>query len=227
MTTESSEAAAQDWELAVDGECLHLRDGTAVQVRRVRPDDGPAVTVFLEHLCRESLELRYFSAVRPDTVAGEILRNSSEVRRVSVLLESVSPTPTQILGHAEYVGSSAAPTQAEVAFLIADDTHGQGAATLLLRQLARHARAAGILTFSAVVLNENKSMRDVFTQAGFPFSILFEREEVLIELDIRQESQTALAVRNDLSPLFPIPDADPTVAAVPEPGDLDRPLRST
>jgi acetate---CoA ligase (ADP-forming) len=173
---------------------FHLRDGSPVRVRQVRPDDRPAVRDFVGGLCRESLELRFFSAVHPESIVDEIVGGPFAPDRVSLVLETVGSTPSRIVGHAEYIRFPADPSRAEVAFLIADDFQGHGAATLLLRQLARIAREAGIRTFSAVVLNENQAMRDVFTRAGYPYTLLFEREEALLELDIREKDPTALAV---------------------------------
>lgn len=194
MSTEGADALSRGGDPGEGGVYFRLRNGLRVRVRRATPADRPAVLEFLGHVCRESLELRFFSAMNPETVAAEILAEPPNPDRVSVVLETVDPPTPRILGHAEYVRFPADRTRAEVAFLIADDVHGHGAATILLRQLAHHARAAGIRRFSAVVLNENQAMRDVFMNAGFPYTILFERAEALVELDIREESHTSLAV---------------------------------
>jgi GNAT superfamily N-acetyltransferase len=60
------------------------------------------------------------------------------------------------------------PTQAEVAFVVADKFQHHGIATMLLQQLAQQARGSGITHLSAEVLAENKPMLSVFHAAGFP-----------------------------------------------------------
>jgi GNAT superfamily N-acetyltransferase len=60
------------------------------------------------------------------------------------------------------------PTQAEVAFVVADEFQHHGIATLLLHQLALQARGAGVTHLVAEVLAENKPMLSVFHGAGFP-----------------------------------------------------------
>jgi RimJ/RimL family protein N-acetyltransferase len=62
------------------------------------------------------------------------------------------------------------PKQAEVAFTVADDLQGRGAATRLLEQLATRAAAIGIEQFVAEVLPENTAMLKVFRDAGFEVS---------------------------------------------------------
>ena len=59
------------------------------------------------------------------------------------------------------------PAVAEVAFTVADELQGRGAATRLLEQLAARAAEAGIESFVAEVLPENAAMLSVFRDAGF------------------------------------------------------------
>lgn len=174
------------------GELCRLRDGTLVRIRPVEPSDRAGVLEFLHLLSRDSLELRFFSAVTAEVVAGEILEGKVWPDRLSLILETVDPRPPQIVGHAEYVRSPQDGTRAEVAFLIADHHQGQGAGTLLLRQLARWARKAEIRTFDAVVMAENRAMLDVFTGAGFPNITVWEGTEARVELDIARDPRSAL-----------------------------------
>jgi len=169
-----------------------LRDRSRVRVRPVVPSDRPAVVDFLCHLSRESLELRFFSAVTAEVVAAEILNGKGWPERLSLVLETIGEPVPRIVGHGEFVRSSRDPSHAEVAFLVADDHQGRGAGTLLLRQLARHARRAGVRTFDAVVMTENGAMLDMFTGAGFPSTTAWSGEEATVELDISHEVSTAL-----------------------------------
>ena len=65
-----------------------------------------------------------------------------------------------------YVGAR----RPEVAFAVADAWQGHGIATILLAHLAHAAASAGIDTFRAIVLPENRRMLQVFHDSGFPMS---------------------------------------------------------
>jgi GNAT superfamily N-acetyltransferase len=165
-----------------------LRDGTLVRIRRVEAADQDEVLEFLGRVTPESLELRFFARVRPEIVATEILAPAEPGDRASLIVESADPgTSPSILGHGEYLRSRIHPEQAEVAFLVADDHHGQGIATLLLWSLARSARARGILQFDAFTLPENRAMIDVFLCAGFPCQLHYKDGLELVALDIHRE----------------------------------------
>jgi acetate---CoA ligase (ADP-forming) len=188
--------SAEQWPLefpgSLGGELCRLRDGTLVRIRPVEPSDRTRVVEFLQRLSRESLELRFFSAVTTEVVADEILGGKTWPDRLSLVLETNDHRPPQIIGHAEYDRSPRGGTRAEVAFLIADEHQGQGAGTLLLRQLARWARKAGIRSFDAVVLAENRAMLEMFTGAGFPNITVWEGTEARVELDIARDPRSAL-----------------------------------
>jgi GNAT superfamily N-acetyltransferase len=59
-------------------------------------------------------------------------------------------------------------TEAEVAFIVADEFQHHGIGGLLLDELVKAARDRGVETFTAQTLAENKAMLDVFRHAGFP-----------------------------------------------------------
>jgi len=163
-----------------------LRDGVPVRIRAAKETDREAVEDFLRTVSKESLKLRFFSAIRTQSVVEEVLGQAVFPSRLSLLLLTDEPHP-RIIGHGEYVRFPTDPTRAEVAFLIADGFRSRGGATLLLHALARIARREPISTFVACVLRENLAMQDVFTGSGYPYSVVIEEGEVLVELDIREQ----------------------------------------
>ncbi len=169
-----------------------LRDGTLVQVRSALPQDRPRVMEFLRHVTKDSLELRFLAAVRPETAASEILAPRDPHNRVSLLLELPGPAPAVVIAHGEYVRSHSNPSRAEVAFLVADGQQGEGAATLLLLHLARRARAGGIRQFDAITLPENRAMLDVFLGIGFPCAVTVHDGLGNVALDITREPETGI-----------------------------------
>jgi acetate---CoA ligase (ADP-forming) len=167
-----------------------LLDGTLVHLRTARPADRDRVLEFLDHTSRDSLALRYLHAVGPETAASEMLEPSAPHRRLSVLMDTDLPDPGTVLGHGEYICMDSEPTRAEVAFLVADRHQGEGAATMLLLALARHAREEGVEFFDAIVLPENSPMIDVFVGVGFPCSVALRDGLEQVSLDIGHEPMT-------------------------------------
>lgn len=170
------------------GDCdgFRLKDRTPVRIRRVLPSDRTAVLDFLRHLSRDSLELRFFSPVQKEVVIAEILREVGAGDRVSLVMETLDFRPSRIVTHGESIRSRADATTAEVAFLIADDHQRRGAGTLLLWQLARRARDAGIRSFEAVALSENPAMLGMFVASGLPCTIAWNSGEARVTLDVSQ-----------------------------------------
>ncbi|HLM18839.1 MAG TPA: GNAT family N-acetyltransferase, partial [Acidimicrobiia bacterium] len=78
---------------------------------------------------------------------------------------------------------------AEVAFMVDDDHHGMGIATLLLEHLAAIARSNDIKRFTAQTLGSNRPMLSVFARAGFPLQRRF--ESGVIDLDFEIEGTRA------------------------------------
>jgi acetate---CoA ligase (ADP-forming) len=169
---------------AVDDDCfLELRDETPVIVHPARARDLAEVVAFVERLSADSIELRFAGVVREEAVAREVLGARGGEERLSLLMETLEEVP-RVVGNGEYVRYRRDPDRAEVAFLVADEFQGRGAGTLLLRDLARRARSAGIRWFMAVVMAENVPMREVCLRAGFPYRVVRDGRPMLIELDI-------------------------------------------
>jgi acetate---CoA ligase (ADP-forming) len=171
-------------EQALEGDCfLELRDHTPVIVHRAHARDRAEVVAFVERLSTDSIELRFAAPVREEAVTRELLGTPESDERLSLLMETLEELP-RVVGNGEYVRYRRDPSRAEVAFLIADEFQGRGAGTLLLDELARRARSAGIRWFTAVVMAENFAMRDVFLRAGFPYRVVYDGPAMIIELDI-------------------------------------------
>jgi acetate---CoA ligase (ADP-forming) len=185
-------AAVRNGTGAFQGISGRLRDGTLVHLRTACPADRERVLEFLDHTSRDSLALRYLRTVGPETAASEMLEPSAPHRRLSLLMDMDFPDPGTVLGHGEYICMDSEPTRAEVAFLVADHHQGEGAATMLLIALARHARQEGVEFFDAVVLPENCQMIDVFVGAGFPCSVALRDGLEQVSLDIGQEPMTGI-----------------------------------
>ncbi len=211
-----------------------LLDGTPARIRPIVPSDTDRLTHFHEHLSRETVYRRFFSA-HPHLRPEELARFTRvDYRERLALIALVGDT---LVAVARY---DRAPftARAEVAFVVADAFQGHGLGTLLLEHLASAARRRGISTFEAETLSINHPMLDVFGQTGFPcerhrsegvIEVSFPISPIQAYLDAVIE-RDLLATRAALQPwLDAIPPADvrrglPGLAGRP---GLDRHLRVT
>ena len=135
---------------------------------------------FHRHLAPRSVYLRFFS-FHPTLSATEVQRFTcvDYINRLALVAE--------IDGRLIAVGrfdSKPGDSEAEVAFVVADEYQHHGIGSLLLDELAEAARARGITTFRAETLCENHTMLDVFRHAGFPVSSSIEYGTVTLRFPI-------------------------------------------
>jgi len=189
---------------SADEECyLELRDFTPVIVHRARRRDRAAVLEFVRRMSPETIELRFGSPMLEEAVSEEILGAGPAEHRVALVLETIGRVP-RIVGSAEYVVYPGDAARAEVAFLLEDEFQGRGAGTLLLHELARRARVRGVRRFTAIVAQENTAMRDVFRNSGYPYTIVRDGTQWLIELEIGAPAAgPTLGTTSHLGPAVP------------------------
>lgn len=134
-----------------------------IHVRPIRPDDAPRLAAFHRHLAPRSIYLRFFS-FHP-YLSDRELENFTSVDYED-RLALVAELDGQLLAVGRYERTPGS-TEAEVAFVVADDFQHHGIGGLLLDELARAALERGITTFVADTLQENHAMLDVFFHSGF------------------------------------------------------------
>ncbi|HKY14408.1 MAG TPA: GNAT family N-acetyltransferase [Microthrixaceae bacterium] len=146
------------------GLVVQLRDGSEIYIRPITPADAAGLIEFHGRLSPESIRLRFFSP-HPRLSSAEVDRftNVDHTKRDAL----VAVHDDTIVGVGRYEGS-AGSAEAEVAFVVADAWHHRGVATALLREVAAHARAAGLRRLVADTLAENHPMIDVFEHSGLP-----------------------------------------------------------
>ena len=140
--------------------------GTRVHVRPIRPDDAPRLVVFHSNLTPRSVYRRFFSA-HPKLSAKEVERFTcvDYVDRLALIAE----IGDRMVAVARY-DRTPDTSEAEVAFVVADDCQHHGIASLLLELLADAAWRVGITTFVASTLMENREMLNVFASSKFDTS---------------------------------------------------------
>lgn len=144
---------------------LHLRDGSRVLVRPIRPEDKARLEQGLDWLSPRSRYLRFHSQVQRLT-ASQLTYLTEIDHHDHEALVALDPDRPDLpgVGVARYIRTDEDPTIAEAAVTVVDDYQGRGIGTALLGLLEPLARERGIHTFRNYVLAENRTMLDIFTQ---------------------------------------------------------------
>lgn len=139
---------------------VRLRDGSALRIRPIRPEDKAAIAAGFERMSPASRYRRFFAPLRE--LSDDDLAYLTEVdHHDHEALIGFDPASGDPVGVARYI-RSIERTEAEVAVTVVDDWHGRGAATALLERLVRRAREEGIEHFVAVVLPDNHDALELF-----------------------------------------------------------------
>jgi acetyltransferase len=149
-----------------------LRDGTAVTIRPIRPEDEPLMVGFHEALSEESVYLRYAGVMKLSRrVAHDRLSRlcfidyDREMALVAVRRDDADGRES-LLG----VGRLAqlhGTRDGEFALLVRDDVQGQGLGSELLRRLVAVGRDEGLARIVGDILPENRAMQAVARALGF------------------------------------------------------------
>lgn len=157
-----------------------LGSGDTAYVRPLTTADKPALAAFHQRQSAESIYRRYFSP-KPRLSDSDLehFTNIDMVDRVALAVESQD----QFVAWASYERWPGR-NEAEAAFMVDDEFHGHGIATLLLEHLAAIARTNGIERFTAEVLGDNRGMLAVFSKAGWPLKRRFDSGVVDLDWDL-------------------------------------------
>lgn len=148
-----------------------LRDGCAIRIRTIRPDDKQRLLGHFSRLSVQSVYQRFFGFKK--ALTQEDLVHFTEldfVDAVGLVATLGQGDQERIVGVGRYFVGPAAPgvpRRAEVAFAVEDAHQGRGIATRLLEQLLPFARRAGVEVLEADVLDDNVPMLHVFFRMGF------------------------------------------------------------
>lgn len=148
-----------------------LRDGSAMRIRAIRPDDKARLAGHFARLSKRSIYRRFFRVKLVLTDAE--LKHFTEldfVDAVGLVATLGEGAQEEIVGVGRYYVDHEAPgaqRRAEVAFAVEDAHQGRGIATRLLEQLLSFARQGHIDTLEGDVLADNVHMLHVLSRMGF------------------------------------------------------------
>jgi GNAT superfamily N-acetyltransferase len=137
---------------------------TRFVVRAITSSDAAALDRFHRALSSDSVRLRWFTA-HPRLTEAEIRRFTTVDHHSREALVATVGGEIVGIGRFDRLGGT---TDAEVAFVVADDWHDHGVATELLGRLRERAREEGITRLIAETLAENGPMLAVFGHSGRP-----------------------------------------------------------
>jgi RimJ/RimL family protein N-acetyltransferase len=164
-----------------------LRNGTAVLIRNIRPDDRERIIAAFHKLEQRSIYTRFFSA-KKELSEADLGRIDAADFEHAVVLVATRPSGDDeiIIGGGAYtvLDRPGAPKTAEVSFTIEEDYHGQGLSGLFMRLLTQIGREHGIQCFEAEVLAGNVAMLRVFQRSGLPMTKRLEDGVVHVRMQV-------------------------------------------
>jgi GNAT superfamily N-acetyltransferase len=173
-------------------EAVTLRDGTALTIRTVRPDDTPRLQAFYGRLSRECISARFLGTCKelPHKVV-ERLTNVDLQTQMALVATREQHGEEVIIAVARYwVIPVNEPGLAEPAVVVEDRYQNRGLGTHLLKRLAAYARAHGVRTFLFTVHHSNTRILRLIRRSGLP--IESKMESGIWEIQVKLETEPVL-----------------------------------
>ena len=148
-----------------EGRPVRLRDGSAVLIRPVRPEDAGLLEDGFAGLSDRSRRLRFLGP--KEALSAAELRYFTDVdHRDHEALGALDHARGGGVGIARYVRDREDPHAAEIAVTVIDGWQGRGLGTELLARLSERACQEGIRRFTAAVAADNAAMTRLLRNLG-------------------------------------------------------------
>ena len=144
---------------------LQLRDGTALLVRPVRPEDEPLYPPFFAAVTPGDLRLRFFAPVKDFSHAFIARFTQIDYARAMAFI-AIEESTGDMLGVVR-VHADANYETGEYAILVRSDLKGRGLGWMLMQLIIEYARGEGLRCIQGQVLQENITMIDMCRELGF------------------------------------------------------------
>jgi acetyltransferase len=163
-----------------------MKNGVAINIRPIRPEDEPLMVKFHEVLSEHSIYMRYFRALNlGQRVAHERLTRICFIdydrEMALVAVRRYEDGRREIIG-AGRLSKEHLHNEAEFALIISDAYQGEGLGSELLRRLIQWGEDEKLERIVAYMLPQNSAMRAICKQLGF--SLRPEEDMVKAELDL-------------------------------------------
>jgi acetyltransferase len=166
-----------------------MKDGAAVTIRPIRPEDEPAMVKFHETLSERSVYLRYFHLMNLEQrVTHERLTRICFIdydREMALVVERRNPETgePEILGVGRMTKVHGT-NEAEVAVLVSDHWHGRGLGKELLARLLVVGADEKLSKLTADVLPDNRDVMRICEKLGFTLKHSLEDQVVHAEFKL-------------------------------------------
>jgi acetyltransferase len=147
---------------------VKLRDGTAILVRPIRPEDEPLYVPFFAAVTPNDLRLRFFAPVK-DFSHQFIARFTQIDYARAMAFIAFDEASGGMLGVVR-LHSDANYENGEYAILVRSDMKGRGLGWLLMQLIIEYARAEGLRSIHGQILRENIAMLAMCRELGFQIS---------------------------------------------------------
>ncbi len=147
-----------------------LKDGSMVHIRPIRPDDAERLLGMWARTSSESRRLRFLG---PFNIDGSNVHRFTDLDpdlQYAVVATRGRGTRERIVGVGRYERDPDRRDHAEFAALVEDDEQGRGVGTVLVRQVAMAAEAAGITHLSGDILSDNVRMLNLVRELGLEYT---------------------------------------------------------
>lgn len=154
-----------------------LRDGSALTLRPIRPEDASTLQDFVRALSRRSKYYRFFNTIHelPQKMLVRYTQVDYAREMTMVALTTVDGQPAMV-GEANYATLADGQT-CEFAVVVADAMAGKGLGAALMGALMDAARAYGLVYIEGEVLANNEPMLALMEALGF--SVQYTDEETV------------------------------------------------
>ena len=142
-----------------------LRDGTALRLRPIRPEDEPALMEFVSRMAPEDARLRFFTPMKG--LSHEMAARLTQIdydREVALVVE---PAGTKEIWGVVRYAADPDMERAEYAITVRSDMKGQGLGYLLMSRMLEIASDRGLSEIFGSVMRENEPMLKMCRELGF------------------------------------------------------------
>jgi acetyltransferase len=150
----------KEWERPVT-----LRDGTALLIRPIRPEDEALYAPFFAEVTEQDLRLRFFAPIKEFSHAFVARFTQLDYARAMAFI-AIDAATGAMLGVVR-LHANADYDAAEYAILVRSDLKGRGLGWLLMQTMIDYASAEGLQVVEGQVLQDNTTMLAMCRQLGF------------------------------------------------------------
>jgi len=150
----------KEWERRVT-----LKDGTALLIRPIRPEDEALYGPFFAEVTEQDLRLRFFAPIKEFSHAFVARFTQLDYARAMAFI-AIEETSGAMLGVVR-LHANADYDAAEYAVLVRSDFKGRGLGWLLMQTMIDYASAEGLQTVEGQVLQDNTTMLAMCRELGF------------------------------------------------------------